>query len=143
MRVKEFSKHLGITSDTVRYYTRIGFLKPRKSISNGYHEFGREELERMVFILRARQLGLTVGDIAQIFDEVENGETPCPLVRELLDKRLRAIEKEMEDAIRLRERMKIAVTKWESKPDQPASSERICSLIEELDLLDTEIKESE
>ena len=140
MRVKEFSKHLGITSDTVRYYTRIGFLKPRKSINNGYHEFAREDLERMVFILRARQLGLTVGDIAQIFDEVENGETPCPLVRELLDKRLRKIEKEMEDSVRLRERMKSAVTKWENKPDQPASSERICSLIEELDLLDTEIQ---
>jgi len=136
MGVKEFSQHIGITSDTVRYYTRIGFLNPRKSLNNGYRQFGQEDLERMVFILRSRQLGLTVSDIRKIFEEVGKGGTPCPLVRELLDKRLRQIDIEFQKTKELRQRMENARSEWKSKPDQPPSSGHICSLIDEIDLLD-------
>ena len=35
MKVAELAKSLGTTADTVRYYTRLGLLKPAKSV-NGY-----------------------------------------------------------------------------------------------------------
>lgn len=136
MGVQEFAKHLGITPDTVRYYSRIGFLNPKKDINNGYREFGRADLERMVFILRARQLGLTGSDIAKIFDQVSKGATPCPLVRKLLDDRLHEIERELQESKKLHERIKYAMNDWKQKPDQPNSSDQICSLIEELEFLD-------
>lgn len=36
MKVIDLAKRLGVTADTVRYYTRIGFLSPHKNPTNGY-----------------------------------------------------------------------------------------------------------
>ena len=136
MGVKEFSKYLGITPDTVRYYSRIGFLKPKRNPNSGYRELGRDDLERMIFILRARQLGLKGSDIARIFAQIEKEASPYPLIRKLIDSRLHEIEKQIQEDHELRERMKHAMANWKNKPNQPASSGTICSLIEELDFIE-------
>ena len=50
MKVSELAKILSVTSDTVRFYTREGLLKPVKSEDNGYKQYGRKELNRLRFI---------------------------------------------------------------------------------------------
>lgn len=36
MRVNELAKKLGISADSIRYYTRAGFVVPGKDQTNGY-----------------------------------------------------------------------------------------------------------
>ena len=79
MRVIQLAKELGVSADTVRYYTRIGFLAPQKHQVNGYKEYNQENLQRLRFILSARQLEFSVNDISQIIGEAEKGRTACPL----------------------------------------------------------------
>ena len=93
MRVNQLANETGVSVDTVRYYTRIGFLKPTKNPSNGYKEYCAKEKRRMRFILSARQLGFSVSDIAEILDTADQGESPCPLARRLIQKRLEENEK--------------------------------------------------
>ena len=38
MRVHQLAKSLGVTLDTVRFYTRIKVLQPEKRKANGYHD---------------------------------------------------------------------------------------------------------
>jgi DNA-binding transcriptional MerR regulator len=76
MRVNQLANETGVSVDTVRYYTRIGFLKPTKNPSNGYKEYCAKEKRRMRFILSARQLGFSVSDIAEILDTADQGESP-------------------------------------------------------------------
>tara|TARA_R110001592_G_scaffold16541_2_gene70157 strand:+ start:213 stop:782 length:570 start_codon:yes stop_codon:yes gene_type:complete len=136
MNVNEFAKHLGITPDTVRYYSRIGLLNPKKNANNGYREFSRDDLERMIFILRARQLGLTGSDIAMIFAQIKKGASPYPLIRELIDNRLHEIEEQIQEDHKLYDRMKHAMANWKDGPNQPASSGPIGSLLEEFDFIE-------
>ena len=130
MRVKQLAKELGVSADTVRYYSRIGFVTPNKSHENGYKEYSKEDLQRFRFILSARQLGFSVDDIGQILGEASKGRAACPLVRHLIKQRLNEIEKLFIETESLRKRMLSAVEDWDSKPDKAPSGQMICHLIE-------------
>jgi DNA-binding transcriptional MerR regulator len=131
MRVNQLAREIGVTADTVRYYTRIGFLKPAKSPSNGYKEYGVRDKRLMLFILSARQLGFSVSDIAEILDTAKQGASPCPLSRRLIQQRLEETEKRFQDSMQLRQRMYAAIRDWEKKPDRAPTGDMICHLIEE------------
>ena len=132
MKVSELAEDLKVTPDTVRYYTRIGLLSPVKSKTNGYKHYGKNELHRLRFILSARQLGFSVKDIDQILMEAAKGKTACPLVRDLLEKRLRETELLFQQTLALRTRMHSALRDWQNKPDQAPTGHMVCHLIEGL-----------
>jgi DNA-binding transcriptional MerR regulator len=130
MRVNKLAAELGVTADTVRYYTRKGFLKPIKNNSNGYKEYLTADYHRLRFILTARQLGFSVIDIGEILEEVDSGKSACPLVRQLIKQRLGEVEQRFQDMAALRRRMLLAVDEWSCKPDKEPSSHSICHLID-------------
>ena len=130
MRVNQLASNLGVTPDTVRFYTREGFLKPLKSPENGYKEYGEKDRVRLRFIVSARQLGFTVSDIGQILTEAEKGGAACPTVRRLIEIRLEDVERQFQDMAALRQRMKSAIEEWDSKPDRAPTGQMICHLIE-------------
>lgn len=131
MRVRQLSENLGVSPDTVRYYTRIGLIKPSKSAANGYKFYNVTEQNRLRFILSARDLGFSVEDIKHIISEADDGKSPCPTVRRLIDKRLHETEQRYLDTSRLRRRMLAAVENWSDKPDMEPCDNVICHLIEE------------
>ncbi len=130
MKVSELSKSLRITPDTVRYYTRIALLSPKKGSINGYNYYTESDQHRLRFILSARQLGFSVKEIKQILTEADKGHTACPLVRVLLQKRLEETEHEFQEALALRNRMQQAMQDWQDKPDKVPTGHMICHLIE-------------
>ena len=71
MRVNEVAKLLSITSDTVRFYTRAGLLKPHTNPDNGYKHFSPSDINRLKFILAARSLGFSIDDVREIFGNLE------------------------------------------------------------------------
>lgn len=88
MKVIDVARSLGVTPETVRFYTRIKVLNPTKSKANGYWEYGEKNEHRLRFVLSARQLGFTVEDIWEILERTDEKNTPCPTVRCLIDQRL-------------------------------------------------------
>jgi DNA-binding transcriptional MerR regulator len=133
MQVTELADAFGVKKDTVRYYTRIGLLLPVKSLGNGYKFYGVKEQARLRFILSARDLGFSIDDIKQIVCEADIGKTPCPTVRELIEKRLHETEKRFIEMAKLRDRMRIAVASWDDKPDKEPSNNMVCHLIEDFE----------
>jgi DNA-binding transcriptional MerR regulator len=71
MKVSEVAKHLGVTSETVRFYSRIGGVQPRREKVNGYRNYGDNDVKRLRFVLSARQLGLSVEDIQEILGHAD------------------------------------------------------------------------
>jgi DNA-binding transcriptional MerR regulator len=130
MRVNQLAQKMGISGDTVRYYTRIGYVHPIKSKANGYKEYSEKDEHRLRFILSARQLGFTVEDIGQIIGEAEKGKTPCPTVRRMIDQRLHETEQRFSQTMALRKRMQAAIKDWDNKPDKAPTGDMICHLIE-------------
>jgi DNA-binding transcriptional MerR regulator len=97
MRVNELAKKLGVSADTIRYYTRAGFVAPRKDQTNGYKSYRERDEQRLRFILSARQLGFSVADVAQILNEADGGKSACPTVRHLIALRLQQTTQRFDD----------------------------------------------
>lgn len=130
MRVKELANYLSVSAETVRFYTRQGFLSPTKNPVNGYKEYGVKDQSRLRFILSARALGFTVKDIAEILSVAEQKRTPCPMVRMMIEKRLLETEAQYQETVKLRQRMRDAVKTWSGLPDAEPTGDMICHLIE-------------
>ncbi|MBL4941274.1 MAG: MerR family DNA-binding protein [Colwellia sp.] len=130
MKVSELAKNLTITPDTVRFYTRNGFLTPLKNAENGYKSYTLKDQKRLAFIISARDLGFSVNDIANILQEADQGHTACDLVRELIEKKLIETERQFQQTLALRNRLQSAIIDWQNKPNKAPSSEMICHLIE-------------
>jgi DNA-binding transcriptional MerR regulator len=131
MRVNKLAKFLGVTPDTVRFYTRIKVLQPVKSKVNGYYEYSKKDVSRLEFVLSARYMGFTVNDIQEILAQADNKKSPCPTVRRLIDERLDETKQKFLNMVRLRNRMELAVKDWGDKPDKVPNGHMICHLIEE------------
>ncbi len=130
MKVTDLAKSLDVTPDTVRYYTRVGFLSPLKSVSNGYKEYSKSDSNRLRFIISARQIGFSVKDIKQILQHAKDRDTACPIVRKLIEQRLDQTEVQFQHIRALRNKMKTAISQWQTLPDQNSSNENTCHLIE-------------
>lgn len=131
MKVLELAKRLGVTAETVRFYTRIGVLNPIKNQTNGYREYSDKDYRRLRFVLSARQLGFSVEDIKEILAHSDKKKSPCPTVRRLIDQRLYEIDQRFRETLQLRERMQRAMSEWSQKPDKAPTGHMICHLIEE------------
>ena len=86
--------------------------------------------KKLNFILSARHLGFSVKDIKSIFTESDKGQTGCPLVREIIEKRLEDTELQFQQMLALRTRMQSAIKNWQNKANKAPTSEMICHLIE-------------
>ncbi len=130
MRVKELANTLGVSAETVRFYSRKGYLSPTKNLGNGYKEYNLKNQSRMRFILSARALGFTVADIGEILTESDKENAPCSIVRGLIEQRLMETEAQFNETKKLRDRMRSAVQDWRDLPDAAPTGHMICHLIE-------------
>lgn len=66
--VKELSELSGVTPRTLRWYDKLGLLKPGRTTEAGYRLYGRPEVDRLQQILFYRELGLSLTEIGDILD---------------------------------------------------------------------------
>lgn len=133
MQVADVAKQLNVTPETVRFYTREGLLKPTRNNTNGYYTYTETDKRRLLFIVNARHLGFSVPDIKAILVKADEGETPCPTVRELIEQRLAETEKRFQEIKALRDRMKKAIASWDEQPNELPCGHSICHLIESIE----------
>ena len=62
--IGELSRRTGCNIETIRYYERIGLLpKARRESGGRFRRYDAEDIARLRFIRRARQLGFTLDDV--------------------------------------------------------------------------------
>src|SRR4051794_2153554 len=57
-----------VNVETVRYYERRGLLEQPEKPGDGYRRYGTEDLRRLQFVRRAKDLGFTLAEIADLLD---------------------------------------------------------------------------
>ena len=66
MTIGRLAKQSGVNIDTIRYYERNRLLpEPARRLS-GYREYGPPDIARLRFIMRAKDLGFTLAEIAEL-----------------------------------------------------------------------------
>ena len=129
MRVKEVAEQASVSPEVVRYYVRIGLLKPAGSDKSGYRRFSASHLNMLRFIMRAKQLGFTLSEIAEILRMAHRGKTPCPMVRDIVKRRVKDNKVDLEALRSLQQRMEDALAAWQHMRDGVPDGTAICVLI--------------
>jgi len=130
MTVGEIAVQAGVTPDAVRYYVRIGLLHPERNPENDYRLFATSDIDRLRFMVRAKALGFTLAEIRLVFSDIEAGSSPCPNVRNTLQRRITENKKIIAELVALQERMEQAQKEWQEIPDNMPSDKIFCHLIE-------------
>jgi DNA-binding transcriptional MerR regulator len=66
VRISELADQVGVPVSTVRYYERIGLLDEPARTGSGYREYNDTSATRLLFIARARKLGLSCEQIVEL-----------------------------------------------------------------------------
>lgn len=131
MTVNELAQAVGASTDAIRHYTKVGLLSPRRDPVNHYRSYTGADQKRLIFIRNAQRLGFKLGEIKQILADGDDRRSPCPRVRELMEKRIAENQARLQELTALQARMQAAYTLWESMPDSWIKGE-FCPLIEAL-----------
>jgi DNA-binding transcriptional MerR regulator len=114
LRSTQLAVLAGVSTDTLRHYERKGLLGPRRS-SNGYREYPRASVERVLLVQNALMVGFTLDELSRILREREDGGRPCHEVRELAASRLKALENQIRALCDLRDVLGRMLATWDEK----------------------------
>ncbi len=92
-QIAEVAQRSGFTAATLRYYEDLGILTPTARTGAGYRLYDESSLERLRFIARAKQLGCSLDEIAELTTAWDGGR--CAPVQERLR---RTVETKIADA---------------------------------------------
>ncbi len=85
----------GVPVSTLRYYERQGLLEPEQRTASNYRWYSARALQRVRFIRRAQQLGFTLQDVHLLLQLEDSSRGARSRVRELLSRRLQAVEEQL------------------------------------------------
>lgn len=89
--IKKLSDIAGISTRTLRYYDKLGLLKPLRTDHNGYRIYGPDEVDALQQILFYRELGMKLSDIKEAVSDpgFQRGRALEEHLKELMRQRSR------------------------------------------------------
>lgn len=130
MTVNELARAAGVPAGRVRYYARCGLLPAGRDPDNAYRRFAPQALARLRFIVAARALGFALADVARLLGEADADRSPCPGVRQLLERRLADLAAQRRELAREHARLKALRARWQVEPDGRPDRRRLCPLLD-------------
>jgi len=74
MKISEVSKQSGISSDTLRYYERIGLIPPVNRNESGIRDYNEIDVRRVDFVKCMRSAGLPIEVLIEYYGLVQQGD---------------------------------------------------------------------
>lgn len=132
LTVSEVAKRAGVSKDAIRHYVRTGLLSPGRNPENGYKQFSQQDLQFVRFIRQSKALGFTLPEIREIAGLSEKGCSPCPLVREIMQRHIEQNRRKIKELTELQARMEETFMQWQNMPDGVPNGDSVCCLIESM-----------
>jgi len=104
MTIGKLAAAEGVGVETVRFYQRRGLLAKPERRGSGYREYSETDRSRLVFIRRARELGFTLGEIADLLGPAEVQSTEEIAAAAQL--KLAAVDVQLRELVQLRCRLR-------------------------------------
>jgi MerR family mercuric resistance operon transcriptional regulator len=95
--IGQLAKAANVPTSTLRYYERNGLLTPDFRTGGNYRGYSPQSLDRLKFIRSAQATGLSLQDIAELFDMADSSKPACDEVMNLMRKRLAEIRARIEE----------------------------------------------
>ena len=102
LTIGQVARSAGIGVETVRFYEREGLLEEPERRASGYRQYGEEVVRRLRFIRRAKELGFTLKEIADLLALRHDPAATRTDVRERVRAKVEDIEAKVRDLQRIR-----------------------------------------
>ncbi len=124
LTIGNLAKKVEIGVETIRFYERRGLIEQPQKPTEGYRVYPAETLNRIQFIKRAKELGFTLDEIANL---LALGESPCLEVQGMAEVKLDQVRAKINDLHRLKTVLDKLLTQCRTNPD-----ESNCPIVESL-----------
>ncbi|QOR35114.1 MerR family transcriptional regulator [Clostridium sp. 'deep sea'] len=84
LNIGELAKILNISTSKIRYYEKIGIIKPLKIDANGYRLYNFQQLDRLDAIVILRDLGVSLAELKTILTDYKIEDYIAMLNRSLI-----------------------------------------------------------
>jgi len=84
MKIAEVSEHYGVSTDTLRYYERIGLIPPVNRNGSGIRDYSELDVRRVEFIKCMRGAGLPIEVLIDYMELVQRGDRTIEARKEIL-----------------------------------------------------------
>lgn len=74
--IGKLAQHVGVSTDTVRYYEKEGLLAPTGKTDAGYRLYNEDAVRRLRFIRQAQQCGFSLNEIGELL-ALKNSDAAC------------------------------------------------------------------
>lgn len=101
LRRADLARATGCNLETIRYYETAGILPPPARTDAGHRTYDSTDVQRLRFVLRARELGFSLDDIRGLLGLGDGALRTCAEVREKTEMHLTEIRAKIADLQRI------------------------------------------
>lgn len=130
LKIGKLAKQTGVTVGTLRYYESLGLLEPALRNSSGYRYYTADAARQVQFIKKAQRLNFSLQEIQQILTSRRQGITACPLVQDLLSRKIDFFQQEIQRMSAFKAELEAYKKLWTNRTSDNPDSEELCTLIE-------------
>ncbi|EKO3478785.1 Zn(2+)-responsive transcriptional regulator [Vibrio fluvialis] len=106
-QIGELAKRCGVTTDTLRFYEKNALISPVGRSGSGYRLYDEENQKQVSFILKAKELGLSLEEIKELLEiRLEATEHSCAEVKSITSAKLALIDEKIAELTRIRSALK-------------------------------------
>ncbi|BCR05840.1 MerR family transcriptional regulator [Desulfuromonas versatilis] len=106
VQIGEVARRLGITTRTIRYYEEIGLMGPPERLVGGTRMYGRNDILRLRFILKLKELGITLKEMQELAENFDihdqSFDRITPKLLEILDGHIGKVDQKIANLTSLR-----------------------------------------
>jgi DNA-binding transcriptional MerR regulator len=115
MRSGQLARLVGLSTDTLRHYERLGLLPLPQRTSGNYREYPPTSQQRVELIQRALTVGFSLTELKTILAVRDSGEAPCRHVRALMRAKIRGVDEQIRNLVSLRVELKRLSKEWDRR----------------------------
>ena len=102
LKVGEIADEVGINVETLRYYEKIKLMPKLKRIESKYRIYNNSDVQRLLFIRRAKELGFTLKEIKELIELKVESSATCGDVKKIAENKLEDVDERIADLIRIK-----------------------------------------
>lgn len=128
------------TVPTIRYYEEIGLLPHAQRAMSGHRNYREDDLIRLTFIKRCRDLGFPIEQVRELVKLFEDGDRSCNEVRDMAQVQLDALRVKLKQMQQL-EASLVAFVNNCSEATCGDGTTRNCTIIEDWSAVDSDVSQ--
>jgi DNA-binding transcriptional MerR regulator len=128
LTIGQVAKSTGVAARTIRFYEGAGVLAAPRRTGAGYRQYLEDGVQQLLFVRRARALGLSLRDLKTLMAALDGGVSgPVrPRVRELVRAHLSAVQAQIRELAQLERQLAHVLRRMRTRSGRRAGGRCRC-----------------